>query len=338
MSSETTGRQDNILLGIVVIILTVFAMSTADAVIKYASAAFTLWQIYVLRSLIVLPLLAGIMAFGPRQVLARDKISGWPFLRGLMLAVMYIGIYAAIPMLSLATIAASLYTAPLFIALFSQLLAGEKVGLARWAAVVLGFLGVLTILRPGTDGFSYLALIPVVAALLYALAAIVTRTKCADAPPAVLAFSLNLALLAVGAVATALLAIWRPAQAVMSFYPFLFGHWMAMGPQEYGVIAILAGLMLAISLGLAKAYQSAPPAVIATFDYSYLPFSVFWGVILFADMPDVPTVAGMLMIAAAGFLVIREENRLGRATVRPGSQAPRNGLDDARSDRWKIGA
>lgn len=322
MNNEPAGRRDDILLGIVVIILTVFAMSTADAVIKYASAAFTLWQIFIVRSVIVISVLAGVMIFRPQWALAKEKIFGWSFLRGLVLAFMYVAIYAAIPLLSLSTIAASLYTAPLFIALFSQLLAGEKVGLGRWAAVVLGFLGVLTILRPGTDGFSYLALIPVVAALLYALVAIMTRTKCADAPPAILAFSLNLALLLVGAVATALLAVWQPAETVMSLYPFLFGHWMAMSPREYGVIAILASLMLAISLGLAKAYQSAPPAIIATFDYSYLPFSVFWGFILFADVPDVPTVTGMLMIAAAGFLVIRQENRPGRAYFQTGSQAP----------------
>jgi drug/metabolite transporter (DMT)-like permease len=96
---------------------------------------------------------------------------------------------------------------------------------------------------------------------------------------------------------------------VASVYPFLFDPWMAMGRSEYGVIAVLAALMLAISLGLAKAYQSAPPAIIATFDYSYLLFSVFWGLVLFADIPDVPTIAGMLMIAVAGFLVIRLESR-----------------------------
>jgi drug/metabolite transporter (DMT)-like permease len=322
MNHKATGRRDKIPLGVVVIILTVFAMSTADAVIKYASAAFTLWQIFVVRSLFVIPVLAGIMILRPQQAFAKDSMFGWSFLRGFMLAFMYIAIYAAIPLLSLSTIAASLYTAPLFIALLSPLLIGEKVGLGRRAAVVLGFLGVLTILRPGTDSFSYLALIPIVAALLYAVVAIMTRTKCADTPPAVLALSLNLALLLVGAAATVLLAVWQPAQAVASFYPFLFGQWLAMGPREYWVIAILASLMLAISLGLAKAYQSAPPAVIATFDYSYLLFSVFWGFILFADMPDVPTVTGMLMITAAGLLVIRQGNQPGRVSIQSGSQAP----------------
>lgn len=322
MNSEANGRRDNVPLGIVVIILTVFAMASADAVIKYVSATFTLWQIYVVRSLIVIPMIMAVMTLGPRQALAAGAIFGWPFLRGLMLAVMYVAIYAAMPVLSLATIAASLYMAPLFIAVLSPILMGETVGRWRWAAVVLGFLGVLAILRPGSDSFSSLALIPVLAALLYALVAIMTRTRCVGTPPTVLAFALNLALLLVGIVATALLAVWRPAQTEPFFYPFLFGQWMAMGLREYGIIAILAGLMVVVSLGLAKAYQSAPSSVIATFDYSYLLFSVFWGVVLFGDLPDVPTIAGMLMIATAGLLVIRREGRSRAGLPRPVHRPP----------------
>ena len=305
MNERTVLRQENIALGVVVIVLTVFAMSSADAVIKYVSATFTLWQIYVLRSLVVLPLLGGIVLCAPQPTSVTSGAIGWSFLRGLMLAFMYVAIYAALPVLSLSTVAASLYTAPLFIALLSPLLMGEAVGLRRWTAVAMGFLGVLVILRPGTDAFSLLALIPIAAALLYALAAIVTRSKCATAPPMLLALALNLSLLVVGALASIVIAVWPPAMTGASLYPFLFGHWVALGLREYEIIAMLALLMVGISLGLAKAYQAAPPTIIATFDYSYLLFSVFWSFVLFAEVPDGATIIGMLMIAGAGLLVIR---------------------------------
>jgi drug/metabolite transporter (DMT)-like permease len=309
MSESVDAHRENIALGAVVIVLTVFAMSTADALIKYVSAAFPLWQIYVVRSLVVIPVLSGIALFVPRPAPMRLTAPGWSFLRGLMLALMYIAIYAAIPVLSLPTIAASLYTAPLFIALFSALLIGERVGPKRWAAIVTGFLGVLSILRPGTDAFSPLALIPVAAAMLYALAAIITRSKCAGEPPMMLALALNFSLLAVGAVATAAIALWRPAPEEASFYPFLLGYWVAMGSREWGIIMLLAALMAGISIGLAKAYQSAPATIIATFDYSYLLFSVFWSFVIFSEPPDTQTILGMLMIAGAGLLVVREETR-----------------------------
>jgi len=305
MSEQARGRSESVALGVTVIVLTVFAMSTADAIVKYVSSVFPLWQIYVVRSLVVIPILVAASVLGPQPVRIGPKSKRWTFLRSFLLTFMYIGIYAAAPVLSLSVIAASLYTGPLFIALLSALLIGEPVGPRRWAAIATGFAGVLVILRPATDGFSYLALIPIGAALLYALAAIITRTKCREETPMVLALALNFSLMAVGVAATALISVWRPSASEASAYPFLLGQWVAMGSREWGIVSLLAVLMVGISVGLAKAYQSAPPAIIATFDYTYLLFAAFWSFALFAQAPDAATLVGMLMIAAAGLLVVR---------------------------------
>lgn len=77
-----------------------------------------------------------------------------------------------------------------------------------------------------------------------------------------------------------------------------------MGARDWGLIALLAVLMVAVSTGVAKAYQSGPAAVIGTFDYAYLVFAVLWGLVIFSDMPDGATVTGMILIAAAGSLVV----------------------------------
>jgi drug/metabolite transporter (DMT)-like permease len=302
---QATPRPERTSVGIATIVATVLAMSFADAVIKYVSADFTLWQIYVLRSLLVLPVLLAIALAGRRPLRLGRDANRWIYLRSLLLALMYVAIYAAIPVLSLPVIATSRYTGPLFIALFSALLIGEPVGIRRWAAIVIGFAGVLVSLRPTADGFSVSALIPIIAALFYALAAIITRSKCATETPLTLALALNLTLLAVGIVATAALALWLPASSGETAYPFLLGAWAEMGLHEWGVLGLLAVLMLGISLGLAKAYQSAPPAGIATFDYSYLLFAAFWSYAIFSQPPDGATMAGMAMIAGAGFLVVR---------------------------------
>jgi drug/metabolite transporter (DMT)-like permease len=78
-----------------------------------------------------------------------------------------------------------------------------------------------------------------------------------------------------------------------------------MGHREWGIVSVLALLMVAISMGLAKAYQSAPPAIIATFDYTYLVFAAFWSFLIFSETPDAATIIGMLLIAGAGLLVVR---------------------------------
>ncbi len=198
-------------LGVALIVGSVFLMSFGDALIKYNSASFTAWQIFSLRSLIVLPVLVALMLLlAPGESLL-PKSPGWVGLRSALLVLMWIAYYAALPLISLSAAAVAFYTAPLFMALLSRPLTGEPVGTARWLGIGLGFLGVLIVLRPGGDTFSVAALLPVLAAILYALAAIITRARCAEERPLVLAFGLNIGLLAAGLIATAGLWLIQPS-------------------------------------------------------------------------------------------------------------------------------
>lgn len=283
--------------GIITILVTVFAMALADAFVKYSSADMTLWQIYVLRSIIVVPILL-MMARGH----LRFSGPGWIALRSLALALMYLAIYGAIPLLKLSVIAASLYTAPIFIVLLSAIFLREPISVRHWIAILTGFAGVLLIVQPTASGFTPLALIPVVAAFLYAVAAVITQSKCDRIPALTLALSLNLMLLAFGTLVSLLIACTHVGAA--SDYRFLFGHWHLVDTRDWQVIAVLAVLMIGISIGLAKAYQSPRPQVIATFDYAFLIFASFWGFVFFGEVPDFWTLGGMVMIAVAGLIVL----------------------------------
>ncbi len=108
--------------------------------------------------IVAIPILALLLlALGPLATV-RPKHPRWVFLRSILLVSMWIAFYAALPVLSLSVVAAALYPGPLFIALFSALLIREPVELRRGMALVLGFIGVLVALRPGTDAFSYTTL------------------------------------------------------------------------------------------------------------------------------------------------------------------------------------
>lgn len=290
-------------LGVALIVGSVFLMSFGDALIKYNSASFTAWQIFSLRSIVVLPILVALMAIlAPYQSLI-PKSPGWVGLRSALLVLMWVAYYAALPLISLSAAAVAFYTAPLFMALLSRPLIGEPVGPTRWLGIVLGFVGVLIVLRPGGDTFSVATLLPVLAAVLYALAAIVTRARCADERPLVLALGLNIGLLAAGLLATLGLWLIRPDTASVAEHPYLFGPWAAMGRSEWALTALLALLMVAFGTGVAMAYQIAPAPLIGTFDYTYVLFAVVWSYALFAERPDAVAVAGLVLIAAAGILV-----------------------------------
>ena len=108
-----------------------------------------------------------------------------------------------------------------------------------------------------------------------------------------------------GTAVSALLIIWAPAPASVAALPFLLGSWQVLGPLEWGFVAMLAALMAANSLVVSAAYQSAPSFIIATFDYNYLIFMTVFGFALFSEVPDPMSIAGMVLIVAAGILVSR---------------------------------
>ncbi|MEM7222444.1 MAG: DMT family transporter [Pseudomonadota bacterium] len=280
-------------LGVATILITVFAMAFGDALVKAVSADFSLWQIYVLRSAFAIPLLVLLV-----RGAVRARAPGWIALRSLFLMLMWLAFYGALPLIDLAVVAAAYYSGPLFITLLSALLIGEPVGPRRWCAVLLGFGGVLVILRPDGDAFSPVALLPVLSGLFYALAAVVTRAKCHQEKPLVLSLWLNLGFLLFGLLGSAAVALLAPDPAA----PFFLGPWTAMDARDWAVIAGLGLLIVFIGAGTAKAYQCGPPAVIAAFDYAYLPFAVAWGALLFAERPDALTLLGMALIAGGGLL------------------------------------
>lgn len=304
MSEPSNHHPERTTLGVIVIVVTASVMAFGDALVKHVASDFSLWQIYVMRSLVAIPLTIALLLFSVRPAEIMPKSSGWAFLRSTLLVMMWITFYAALPVLSLSVVAASYYTGPLFITLLSALLIDEPVGLRRWIAISIGFIGVLVIIRPGTEAFSHLTLLPIASAVFYALAAIITRTRCIDEKPLVLSLALTVSFLMVGAIGTAAIVWWGPAAPETSAYPFLLGHWTTMGVREWGIIALLAVLIVAISSGVAKAYQSGPPAIIATFDYTYLVFAAFWSFVFFSEVPGAATIIGTLLIAAAGLLVM----------------------------------
>ncbi len=293
-------QSENMPRAILAIVASVLALSLGDAVIKLTSAAFSVWQLFTVRSLIVLPVLIGLIlvCYGGR--LPRLTAVGWTVLRSLLLTGMWIAYYIALPAVDLAIAAAALYTTPLFITLIASATLGERVGARGWLGVVVGFAGVLTVLRPDADAFTPFALLPLLSAFFYALAMVLTRSKCRDESPLMLAAALNACFLAVGVLASLLLLILGDDTVLQN--PLTAG-WNAMEAAQWGVAAILALAILVGSIGAAVAYQSGPASVVSIFDYSYLGFAVLWGVIFFAEAPDMIAALGIGMIAIAGILV-----------------------------------
>ncbi len=294
--------------GVPAILIAVFAMALTDTIIKLSSSGMVLWQIWILRSGLVLPVLA---------VAARGRVTGpgtaWVALRSLALVAQYICLYAVLPLIDMALAGAAFYVAPFFIVGLSALILGNRITLRHWLAILTGFAGLLLIVKPFGAAFTPLIGMPIAAAAFYAIAAIITRARCAEVPPLAIAFWLNLACLA-GGLALGLLRESLPAP---DWAGFITGPWHPMAAQDWAMIAALSALILVLSISLAKAYQSPRPEVIAALDYVYMIFVVFWGYVVFAEMPDLWTLLGIMLISAGGLSMLR-------IPAMPGRKAPQN--------------
>jgi drug/metabolite transporter (DMT)-like permease len=168
--------------------------------------------------------------------------------------------------------------------------------------VFAGFLGVLLILRPRAGDFNAYAVLPLVAAMLYAGAMILTRTRCRKQHPIVLSLALNIGFVMVGVLVAGLIVLLPDTER----QGFLLAPWSTMGQAEWISMGLLAAAILIGSIGAAIAYQNGPPAVIGTFDFAYVGFAVIWGMIFFAEVPDLTSTLGIILIVGAGILSLRQ--------------------------------
>lgn len=272
------------------VIIAVLALSLGDAIIKLTGLDLPLWQMYILRSTLALPVL---------WLLARRNGSisftslPWVILRCLLLVTMWLSYYSALPMMPLSVAAAAYYTSPIMITVLAGLLARRKPAPRVVLAVVLGFGGVVLVLRPDGSGFNLATLLPLMAALLYACAMVLTSLKCRHDNPFALALALNVAFILVGAG----LGLFAGQDGSL-----ILGTWQHLDLTLIATIAALSAIILIGSVGAAIAYQNGPPATVAAFDYSYLVFSLIWGALFFREMPDTLSLAGIGIIVLAGFL------------------------------------
>ncbi|MEM7321048.1 MAG: EamA family transporter, partial [Pseudomonadota bacterium] len=120
---------DNTPLAAGVIIVTVLALSLGDALIKMTSGNFVIWQVFVLRSVLVIPVLLIILILRSPQDVCRPTAIGWTVARSLLLVGMWIAYYMSLPELDFSVAAAVYYTLPIFITLFSAVLIGDRIRL-----------------------------------------------------------------------------------------------------------------------------------------------------------------------------------------------------------------
>jgi drug/metabolite transporter (DMT)-like permease len=301
--------RDNRAAAIMLLVGTTFIFALGDATAKLTVSTMPPAQMFFVRCLVValITVPIAVMRIG-RQAF----ISEHPFLqllRGFSVMFSSLCFITGLSFLPLADASAINFIWPILITVWSVIFLGEKVGIRRWSATLVGFLGMLIIVRPGTSAFQWAAVFPLAAAVLWSIAAVVTRAVSdRDRAETTLVWS-SLVMLAGGAVIA----------------PFV---WVAPSPRDW---MLMIGIGLLSVLGhsmLAYAYERASAAALAPYSYLQLVWATSLGYLIFGTIPDAWIAGGATLIVASGiYTVHRERIRAAeaRAALREAQNVERGG-------------
>lgn len=284
--------------------LTLAALMLFDCmglIIKHLSSSYTAAELSAYRnffglgpSLAMLWFSAEWRASGKKIWIRQWKLS---LLRGVGVSLAQLMYYLSLGLMAFATATTISYANALFMTALAVPLLGEKVGLIRWSAVAIGFVGVIWVMRPGADSFGWEGLLPLGAAFFYAFAGVSARMADRDVPTAL--FNLHASVIALGG--SLVLAL-----AVGGFSPLRswadLGWIMAMG--GFGGSAVFCWV---------HANRLAEPSNLAPFNYFGIPIAFFFGWVIFDEAPWRDLFPGALLIALGGLLIVYRERRRRRA-------------------------
>lgn len=275
--------------GIVCMIGAAAVFATMDAVVKWLVAAYPVAEIMAFRSAFALVLvLPAVVAGGWRRLATRRP---WAHVLRSGLGLVAIAcFFIAFETLPLAQVTGIFFAAPLAMTALSGPLLGERVGPRRWAAIVVGFAGVLLIARPEGAPWSLGMAAALAGTLIYALVMVLVRDMGRTEATLTIVFWFSAGTtLATGAL---LPWVWVPPQS---------GHWPLLA-----AVGVLGGIGQILAT---RAVRLAPVGVVAPFDYLHLVFATFYGWLLWQDWPSAATLAGSAVIMASGLYVMHREAR-----------------------------
>ena len=289
------------------LIIGVFVLALQDSLIKYISPTTSFWQVQVIRATGNLALIAA-LAFISGS-LSRILPQNWRpvYFRGLMQALCMFCFFAGAPFLSIAQMAAGLYTYPLFVSLLAIPILGERIGPWRLGALLLGACGATFMLNPLASNFSLVQLLPVAAGFFYACNLLILRHSCRGENPLALTFAVAVIFISFGILGMCFLMIFSPPLELKTAIPFVMIGWRELTLTVVVICLLSSILNLSGNMCMARAYQTADSSWLAPLDFSYLLFAALWGRVLFDSWPTFYSVIGMLLITTAGLITAWRE-------------------------------
>ena len=296
--------------GIILILTGMALFSIQDSLIKFVFEEASLYELYFGRTLTALILLLVFLKVKSQKLILKTH---YPLLTTLRVICFFFGFsffYISLTFMSLAMANALFFSSPFFISILAIIFLGEKVGIRRWLAIFVGFIGVYIVLNPDFNDFNYMKLAPVACALCYAIS--MTITKITSDKDNVYTQMSHLYFGAIGI--SILFFIFTGKGQFNTFsdptFQFIFREWFTNPTYAWPYIVAM-GFVAAVSFYCVfSAYSVASPSVVSLFEYSLIIWAIIIGYILFNDIPTIRTFVGVALIIGAGvYIYLREKAR-----------------------------
>lgn len=301
-SGMAAGAGERPLFGAALIVAGMLSIGAIDNCVRIIAEHVGLWQFHFVRTCLAAP---GIVAlaylFGWRLRPRSWRAAG---IRTFFIVLSMLIYFGSLPLAPITQVAAGMLTSPLWVLAISALVFGAPIGPRRVIAVAVGFIGALVILAPWEDAFTLWSAAPLGAGLAYALAALATRRLCADEPPMglILLFFLGLGLAGgIGTLTTTAFA--DPDATVFALRPWVW----AIPAEAWFWIAVQAFGSIFCVFCVTRGYQSADPATISLYDYTFLISAGLTAWIAWGETPGPGLALGAALIVGSGaFIALRE--------------------------------
>lgn len=272
----------------------ILLFAAMDTLIKFLTADYPVPQLMFVRSLVAFLLVGGYTLWRGGGIAAMRTRRPWGHVWRAFAGLISMGcFFYAFRELPLADVYVLSFAGPLFITALSAPLLGEPVGWRRWAAVVVGFGGVVVMAQPSAGAPLVPVLVGLCAALFYALAALAVRGLSRTETSA----SIVLYLLLTTTVVSGALTV--PV-------------WTAPTGFALALMALVGAIGAGAQVLLTQAFRRAPPAVVAPFEYTGMVWASLFGWLVFGDLPTVPVIAGAMVIIGSGLYILHRETLVAR--------------------------
>ena len=277
-----------------------------DNFIFLIAEVISIWQLYVLRMIIAVPIIA-LAALSTGQRLLPRK-WGAVALRSFLVAGAMLFYFISLAFLPIAQSLAGLFTSPIIVVVITALFLREKIGVFRISAVIAGFAGTLVVLEVSPENFSAGSLVPVIGGVLYALGAVVTRRTCwGETTHALLASVMTMQGL-IGLAGVAALALFGiPETGGALAFVTRGWAWSVSGIEAVLAVQILGSIVGVFAL--TRAYQLGEASYVAIFEYSVMIFGPLFAFYWFGQTLGAAQMAGIGLIIAAGAVIALRSRR-----------------------------